>query len=179
MNKLEKDNFMRIHLQHKYTLLHHLSSSDVTHLSGLYLKSFYNAVKRNRVVLPNNISAGDVKFCGSCGVVYVAGVNLQTQVQETTHEDGIIMKELVYKCLKCSHEKRFILSQTDPLVPKAPFVAKWPANEESKTGITKSSGRERAKKRKKNMLSNLLAAKKQQESAKGKVSLRLEDFMKS
>ncbi|AEY96756.1 FAEL228Wp [Eremothecium gossypii FDAG1] len=179
MNRLEKDNFMRIHLQHKYTLLHHLSSADVTHLSGLYLKSFYNAVKRNRVVLPNIICDGDVKFCGSCGIVYVAGVNLQAHVQETSQEDGIVKKELVYKCLKCSHEKRFVLSQSDPPVPKTPFVAKWPSKENSKSSIAKSSGRERAKKRKKNMLSNLLAAKKQHESTKGKVSLQLEDFMKS
>ncbi|AET40324.1 Snm1p Ecym_5586 [Eremothecium cymbalariae DBVPG len=181
MNKLDKERFRDIHIRHKYNILHKVLNVGTPQLSGLYLKSFYNAVKRNRLVLPNSIIEGDRKFCGSCGVIYVSGYTLASKVQNIESADSI-ERILVYDCLQCGHKKEFPLSievKTSKEVEMVEF-SNFRSKETTSNLVSvnkKSTGRHRAKKRKKNSLINVLAVKKQQTDSKNKITLSLSDFL--
>ncbi|CUS24791.1 LAQU0S19e01706g1_1 [Lachancea quebecensis] len=177
LNRQQRENFTASHICHKYNLLHVLPGIGQSQLSGLYLKSFYNGVKRNRLQLPEPLVNGS-KFCDKCGVVYIAGLNLDMKVEEAI-KDGVGEKSLIYTCLKCNKHKQFPITTKGPEhAPKQPeaFVAKWPAKkEESK--VKKITGKERAKKRKLDSLSSMLSRKREEEVSRKKLSLSLDDFL--
>ncbi|CAR23143.1 Snm1p [Lachancea thermotolerans CBS 6340] len=177
LNRQQREKFMASHICHKYNLLHVLPGIGQSQLSGLYLKSFYNGVKRNQLQLPEPLVNGS-KFCDSCGVVYIAGVNLDMKVQEAEN-DGVGAKSLVYTCRNCGKHKHFQISvkiREPTPKPAEAFVAKWPAKkDESK--VKKLTGKERAKKRKLDSLSSMLSRKREEEESKKKLSLSLDDFL--
>ncbi|AMD22529.1 HHL241Wp [Eremothecium sinecaudum] len=180
MNKNQKDKFKERHISHKYNTLHTIPRVGIPQISGLYLKSFYNALKRNRIALPTSILENDRKFCSSCGCIQICGYNLEAKVVESKTA-GSITRNLAYKCLNCNKVKLFELSSQEDTtsVEKSPFIAKWPktpSENKTKGAVTKKTAKDRAKMRK-NTLSNMLASKKQETASKNKVTLSLSDFL--
>ncbi|SCU81820.1 LANO_0B04280g1_1 [Lachancea nothofagi CBS 11611] len=187
LNRQQREKFTASHISHKYNLVHLLPSIGQSQLSGLYLKSFYNGVKRNRLQLPEQVTDG-TKFCENCGLVHIAGVNLDMKIVDNPYGNDLKTKTLEYKCSKCGEVKHFPVERREFEEPqKAPesFVATWPGPQNSKkenahsdsSKVKKSSGKERAKKRKMNSLANMLSKKKEQEANKKSMSLSLDDFL--
>lgn len=178
LNRQQREKFVVSHMCHKYNLLHVLPGIEQTQLSGLYLKSFYNGARRNRLQLPDHLSKG-TKFCDHCGVVYLAGVTLDMKVEESDKKSDEITKKLNFRCLSCSHSKVFPL-ETKPAEETSSanetFVAKWPAKPKD-LDVKRSKPKERAKKRKLNSLSSMLTKKREDEAKKKKLSLSLNDFL--
>ncbi|CCD26267.1 Snm1p NDAI_0H00930 [Naumovozyma dairenensis CBS 421] len=203
MNRDQAEKFKDRHIRQKYDLLHLLPSMLPTGnpaLSGLYLKSFYNGVKRYKLQLPSSITNSNEKFCGSCGTVRIINRNLEMEmvVREKMQENddsSSQIKVLKYKCLNCNFENEFTVGNVshrnkeiaNPKIPrdnKDRSTVKLEAKNTNSTngGIQKkNTAKDRAKKRKMNSLSNLLS-KKNQEKSKQKstsLSLSLESFMNS
>lgn len=196
LNKQQREKFLNTNITHKYDLLHFLPTIGQPQLAGLYLKSFYNGIKRNRLQLPNSMISDDSKFCSYCGSVYIAGFNMKMRLREETTAHNQSTSKLCYECLHCGHTKEFLIeqkSEKEPIPAKSEFVAVWPTSDTTKMEAStagfevvrdkdkvkkKSSAKDRAKKRKMNSLSNMLSIKKQkEENKKSKLSLSLMDFM--
>ncbi|SCU78508.1 LAFA_0A06942g1_1 [Lachancea sp. 'fantastica'] len=191
LNRSQREKFVATHIAHKYNLLHILPSIEQPQLAGLYLKSFYNGTKRNRLNLPDSITNG-TKFCESCGVVHIAGVNLEMQVVEKeVKASAKPERTLEYKCLQCSTTKEFTLEAAErfredlrtttsqPTIKGTSARNVEPHTTENASMVKKqSSGKERAKRRKMNSLSNMLNKKKEAEASKKRsLTLSLDDFL--
>ncbi|CEP61287.1 Snm1p LALA0_S02e10990g [Lachancea lanzarotensis] len=190
LNRSQREKFVATHITHKYNLLHILPGIEQTQLAGLYLKSFYNGVKRNQLCLPESITNG-TKFCEQCGVVHIAGVNLEMQVvKRETKTSGKSGRTLQYKCTQCSAIKEFVFEaaevsrdelqkSTKELVSEGTSAGKIKPLMENESKVKKqSSAKNRAKKRKMNSLSNMLNKKKEADASKKRsLSLNLNDFL--
>lgn len=171
-------------MSHKYNLIHHIQRIAEPELSGLYVKNFFNCSKRYRLILPEVMTRNNIKFCGSCGCIRVPGYNLiMDLIREKEGETEI--RTLRYLCKHCEHEEKIMVDKTtlastssEQNSPK--FIATWkkPSTNEVTKVNKNTNAKERAKKRKQSTLSNLLAAKKEKEDNKNKMSLSLMDFMK-
>lgn len=188
LNKQQREKFLTSHMNYKYNLLHILPSISQPQLSGVYFKSFCNASKRNQVTLPEQIIADSVKFCGSCGIVFISGVNMRMRLVEECDDNGKILRTLQYTCINCSHVKNLFFDQKDTSCSeksKEHFVATWPvpkpnsSDTENNGKVKKNAAKERAKKRKMNTLTNILSKKRETEQKKNKLSLSLEDLLKN
>ncbi|SCU80930.1 LAMI_0B04192g1_1 [Lachancea mirantina] len=194
LNRQQREKFVTSHMNQKYNLVHMASLTGPPQLSGLYLKSFYNAAKRNRLQLPEHITGDGTKFCGKCGCVRIGGVNVRQRLEDVSDElSNGGNQVLSYECLDCGDLKSFPIKRTgvreNTGKPVAgPFTesmrSKMPGIKEaqksgSENGIGKrSSAKERAKKRKLSTLSNLLSKKNGEKQPKKSSLLNLEDFLK-
>lgn len=217
LNKQQAEKYRDIQLKYKYNLLHLLPSMETPELSGVYLRSFYNSVKRYQVTLPSSINDPDTKFCGRCGAVRVPGFNLVIEQREqneairdgnggtssisdsnSNNNNGNFVDSdagkgtpqrdvLVYTCLHCNHKAYFPLDS--PKRSSSSQVATGAANTgDNKKSETisygdgkkrpKNSSKLRAKKRKLNTLSSILANKKKEREGSPLASLTLESLMK-
>ncbi|QEU58543.1 Snm1 [Kluyveromyces lactis] len=185
----DREKFMDRTMAHKYNMVHHVQRLGEPQLSGLYLKNFYNTAKRYRLPLPESIRADNVKFCGNCGCVRIAGYNLTMNLLRETDENGVVTRNLRYQCGHCQSEYNFEVDKTEPKKDPSSKEAspkvdiQWPRQSSPEVNDDKikknTTAKERAKKRKQSTLSNLLASKKEKEESKKKnVSLSLMDFMK-
>ncbi|QLQ78384.1 hypothetical protein HG537_0A06310 [Torulaspora globosa] len=180
MNRLEADKFRDKQISQKYNLLHLLPTLNVPELSGLYLKSFFNATKRYQLQLPGLIAESEAKFCGSCGLVRIPQRNLRLSIIEEV-EAKVPSRKLQYTCLHCKHVATFPLELSKEIEPdqdptNEKFTATWPRREKVAGQVDKKSSKLRAKRRKMNSLSNLLT-KKHEERNRSSSSLSLESFM--
>lgn len=182
MNRVEAERFRDKQISQKYNLIHLLPTLNVPELSGLYLKSFYNATKRYQLQLPPLIREPEAKFCGSCGCVRIPQRNSRLSVIEEVEADTPSRK-LQYTCLHCKHVAIFPLvelpKETDPdqNPTNEKFTATWPRREKTAGKVDKSSSKMRAKKRKMNSLSSLLSKKNEEREKRSSSSLSLESFM--
>ena len=215
LNKQQAEKYRDIQLKYKYNLLHLLPSMETPALSGVYLRSFYNSVKRYQVTLPSSINEPDAKFCGKCGAVRVAGFNLVVEQQEQNEVikdgnrgnssikdsnnnsgspvDGDSSKGalqgdvLVYTCLHCNHKAYFPLSSLKSSNSSQVAISAVNTGDTKKCETIsdgndkkrpKNSSKLRAKKRKLNTLSSILANKKKEREGSPLASLTLESLMK-
>ncbi|SCU93058.1 LADA_0G01112g1_1 [Lachancea dasiensis] len=191
LNRQQRERFTATHIAYKYNLLHYLPGIEQSQLSGLYLKSFYNGTKRNRLHLPEHLTNG-TKFCEKCGVVHIAGLNLNMAIVDVmaSDDESVHNQVLEYKCLLCGKVKQFDIGNSKRIEsqqgPREGFVAKWPSGQKTSHDAAEvngsqvkklASGKERAKKRKMNTLANMLSRKKDEEANKKSASLNLEDFL--
>ncbi|SCU77526.1 LAME_0A01398g1_1 [Lachancea meyersii CBS 8951] len=189
LNRTQREKFVSTHISHKYNLLHILPGIEQTQLAGLYLKSFYNGVKRNRLHLPEPLING-TKFCEKCGLVHIAGVNLEMEIVEKSAENNENKSRILqYRCKSCGEVKEFQCENSKSAEREAQnatsgFVAKWPSATDAASHTTTNSkvkklpsAKERAKKRKMSSLLSMLNKKKEANSTKKSLSLSLEDFL--
>jgi ribonuclease MRP protein subunit SNM1 len=135
------------------------------------------------LTLPPQISDG--RFCEHCGCVLVAGMNMSMRVVYQKKKKKKVEqweprgRKLRISCFTCNKTTYYDLLQPqenkkgEPVI-KEPFVAQWEPHSQEK----KSKAKDRAKKRKKSNLSNLLSSKKEAEASKNSSLLSLDDFMK-
>ncbi|KAG7925148.1 hypothetical protein KL925_004625 [Ogataea polymorpha] len=121
-------------------------------------RRFLATCHRHSLMLPEAVGEDGYIFCHRCEDVLVSGINLQIRVRYES-KGGVRKRLLCYKCLGCRHEMT-----KDVLVQ----------GKEAGKSVEKSNAKERARKRKKNNLSELLK-NKQPKQAK---TLDLMDFMK-
>lgn len=178
------EKFKARHLEQKYNLIHLLPSIGVPELSGLYLKSFFNASKRYDLQLPPLVLEGDSKFCGCCGCVRVPNFNTKMRIEEVPGDEiGESKRTLVYSCMNCNHQASFLLSRSSNKVntdkkETSAFVATWPSGKDSDGKVEKrNNAKDRAKKRKSSTLSSLLSKKTENQEKTTLSSLNLESFM--
>lgn len=184
MNRDQRNRFRDRHLQYQYELMHILPSvsTNPDHLSGLYLKKFYNSSKRYQLTLPVPlIEKNSGKFCPKCGVVRIPGINLTMEKRISTTGNEAILK---YSCKLCQENSSTSLGEE--IVVKnhlsksnTPTPLRKNSDGQKDVKISKgNSAKSRAKKRKMNSLSNLLSKKnKETKNNKGGI-LSLESFMK-
>lgn len=191
MNREQKTRFRDRHLRYQYDLLHclHSVTQRPDSLSGLYLKKFYNATKRYQLTLPTQLTDPMGMFCTQCGVVRVAGVNMEMERHVGAKGKG---SSLTYKCLYCSKSNDSMLGP-ELAAPQPIATATSGKNSRSNTPIStgkvskpgnnnssinnSAKAKARAKKRKNNSLSNLLSQKNKENKKKNSGILSLESFM--
>lgn len=189
MNREQAEKFRDKQIVHKYNLIHMVPMIRTPELSGLYLKSFYNASKRYQLRLPPSIEDTDTKFCASCGCVRIPSYNVEMSTAERGDSmPGESARELQYKCLHCNHVAKFPLGRlqeneniTQKECSNPKFTATWPKKVRSEQDTTKvekkNTAKERAKKRKMSSLSSLLSRKEEERKKKSSPSLSLDSFM--
>lgn len=183
MNRDQQEKFRDRHLRQKYNLLHIVPTLNTPALSGLYLKSFYNGVKRYNLTLPSEITDPDRKFCGNCGSVHIPSVNTEIKVVKETVPEGEPVEKIQYKCLRCNHEAKFELNKIKSKEKRSIESSKIVKGSKTTDKAIRSTPKGRAKKRKQSSLNNLLTSKKKEQNSRNSSStslssLTLESFMK-
>ncbi|GMM54969.1 Snm1 protein [Maudiozyma humilis] len=177
MNRIQREKFRDRHLRQKYDLLHMMPTLKTPALSGMYLTNYYNGVKRYDLTLPKEITEANAKFCGKCGSVHVPLLNTQISITDSSAAN---QETITFKCLNCEHEANFSSHKIKQRAPQVQVENKEVAETTPKKKITKSTAKDRQKKRKQNSLSNLLSTKKKERKSSPSplASLTLENFMK-
>lgn len=181
MNRVQSEKFRDVHLNHKYNLIHMLPSTEVPALSGFYLKSFYNGTKRYRLRLPESIVEPDNKFCGNCGAVRIPLFNTDMSITESNIENsGESIRALQYTCLHCKTQAQLAPTRIQKEIPERDEQrVKFKKEEQKKDKVNKkTSARERAKKRKRSTLSNMLSQKNEEKKNKS-FSLSLDSIIQN
>lgn len=179
-------------IKHLYDVTH--AVPNIPSVGAMYTRKFMKTCSHGGLLLPPVISEG-VKFCSHCGCVLIAGINMSMRVvyskqakksRKPTAEEKVKKprdRNLRISCFTCNKTMSFeLLKPTPPVVSKPvekkPFVATWNPNQNNQD-VKQNKAKERAKKRKRNNLSNLLESKKQAEEKEKKSNLlSLDDFMK-
>lgn len=181
MNKRDKERFRDLQINHKFNLVHMLQCINQPYLSGLYLKNFYNVVKKYRLVLPESVIGEDNIFCSNCGSVHIAGFNLEMNMSEKSNKIGMVNKVLTFSCSHCDYTSDIIIENSACKNKNANKKLLTSISKEEGENLNKvnknSSAKERAKKRRKNTLANILSTIKQNDEKKVNNTLNLMDFI--
>lgn len=174
MNRDQKIQFRDKQIRHKYALLHAMPTIDVPELSGMYLKNFYNSVKRYQLNLPDHIVQPDKKFCGECGYIQIPDHSVDINI--ISGERPEISSIAKFKCKKCGHHYDETVLCRKQKVADSANISKDIGQVKKKTNNAKL----RAKMRKQNSLTSLLSKKDKEKKdvTKSASMLSLDSFMK-